>query len=323
MRGDGVQLLINGTDNTKRAGNFTRSDNVDGLAMSFTFDIAFNAGDKYWPKMEIVTGDKVIFINDAGKAVFSGIITDMNQNERYVKSFAAYDYGWYLNKNEVLVQFCAMAASDAIAKLCNDYGIPIGAICGIPTKISKIYNGDTLSDCIKDIIKQSETDQGKSYRLEVRENKLYVEPYSDLVIKASFKPASNIAAFDPANYPADEMESESIADMANTIKLVSASEKSVQILGAAQDPASVAKYGMLQKVEQAEKKDSAQAGNLAKNLLLELNKVTKTKTVKLLGDDAVRSGRILNYQGAAYLVTNCTHNYSGTVHTMDLTLEAV
>ena len=190
-------------------------------------------------------------------------------------------------------------------------------------KISKIYNGDTLSDCIKDIIKQSETDQGKSYRLEVRENKLYVEPYSDLVIKASFKPASNIAAFDPANYPADEMESESIADMANTIKVVSASEKSVQILGAAQDPASVAKYGMLQKVEQAEQKDSAQAGNLAKNLLLELNKVTKTKTVKLLGDDTVRSGRILNYQGAAYLVMSCTHNYSGTVHTMDLTLEAV
>ena len=137
------------------------------------------------------------------------------------------------------------------------------------------------------------------------------------MIKASFKPASNIAAFDPANYPADEMESESIIDIANTIKVVSASEKSVQIFGTAQDSASIEKYGMLQKVEQAEQKDSAQAGNIAKNLLLELNKVTKTKKVKLLGDNAVRSGRILNYQGAAYLITK--YSLQGTTQGNGLT----
>ena len=191
-------------------------------------------------------------------------------------------------------------------------------------KISKIYNGDTLSDCIKDIIKQSETDQGKSYRLEVRENKLYVEPYSDLVIKASFKPASNIAAFDPANYPADEMESESIADMANTIKSCVGQRK----IGT--DFRSRTRSCKRCKIRHAAKGGAGRAKrqrsgreSRKKIFLLELNKVTKTKTVKLLGDDTVRSGRILNYQGAAYLVMSCTHNYSGTVHTMDLTLEAV
>jgi len=316
-----MQLLINGIDVTKRAGNFTRSDNLDGLAMSFTFDVAFNYDDKYWPNMEIGAGDKVVFANK--DVVFSGIVTDVSQNEQHIKSYTAYDYGWYLNKNEVVVQFRKMTASDAITKLCNDYGIPVGKICSIPTKISKVYHGDTLSDCIKDIIAQAEADQARSYRLEVRKNKLYVEPYSDLVIKASFKPAGNIAAFDPMQYPADEMASESIADMANTIKVVSASEQSMQILGGAQDGASIAKYGMLQKVEYAEQKDSAQAGNIAENRLLELNKVTRTKTARFLGDDAVRSGRVVNYQGAAYLVISCTHNYTGTTHTMDLTLEAV
>lgn len=318
-----MKLLINGTDITKRAGNFTRSDHVDGLAMSFCFDVAYNKDDRYWPKEELAAGDKVIFVNNSGKIVFSGQITDINQNERHVKSYTAYDYGWNLNKNSVVVQFRKMAASDAIIKLCSDYGIPIGTICSIPTKISKIYNGDVLSDCIRDIIKQAEADQARSYRMEVRDNKFYVEPYSDLVIRASFKPASNVAAFDPTKYPADERVSESIADMANTIKVVSASEQSMQILGSAQDGPSIAKYGMLQKVEQTEQKNSAQAGNIAKNLLLELNKVTKTKTVRLLGDDAVRSGRILDYQGKAYLVTDCTHSYHGATHTMELALEAV
>lgn len=322
MRGDEMRLTVNGRDETRRAGNITRADNLDGLSVSLTFDIAVNPDDRYWPKTNIVAGDKVVFTN-GGKAVFSGIITDMSQNSRYAKSYTANDYGWYLNKNEVVVQFRKMIASDAIKKLCNDFGVPVGAICSLPTKISKVYNGDTLSDCIKDIIKQTEADQGKSYRMELRDNKLYVEPYSDLVVRASFKPAANLAPFDPTRYPADERSSESIADMANVTKVVSASEQSAQIIGKAQDSASVARYGMLQKVEQAEQKDSAQAGNLAKNLLLELNKVTKTKTVKLLGDDKVRSGRILYHQGVAYLVTSCTHTYNGAVHTMDLTLEAI
>lgn len=323
MRGDDMKLLLNGTDITKRSGNFTRSDNVDGLAMSFSFETAFNEKDKYMPKMPIAPGDKVIFLNDAGKAVFSGMIVDENYYGEYIHTYTAYDYGWHLNKNEVIVQFRELSADAAIQKLCGDFGIPVGKIAPMPTKISKIYNGDVLSDCIKDIIKQAEADLAKSFRMEVRENKLYIEPYSDLIIKASFKPAGNLAAFDPTKVPADEQGHRSIADMVNSVKIVSADEKTAKIIAEAKDAAGIAKYGILQKVQRETDKNSAQAGNIAKNLLLELNKVAAGKSVTLLGDDNVRSGRILSYQGAACLVKSCSHKYDGATHTMQLELEAV
>ena len=323
MQGDKMKLLIDGKDETKRAGSFVRSDNVDGLAMSFSFDIAINEIDKYWPKAEIKTGDKVAFFNDAGKAVFSGMITDISQNDQYCKSFTAYDYGWNLNKNEVLVQFRNMNADAAIKKLCGDFKIPVGAICSIPTKISKIYPGDLLSDCIRDILKQAEADTAKSYRMEVRENKLFIEAYNDLVIKTTFKPASNLAQFDPTKYPASVGYEESIADLANSIQVTSEEEQSVRVLAKAQDTASIARYGVLQKVEHVTSKDSAQAGNIAKNLLLENNQVKKACNATFLGDDAVRSGRIISYHGKMHLVKSCTHYYKNGMHTMELTLEAV
>ena len=48
-----------------------------------------------------------------------------------------------------------------------------------------------------------------------------------------------------------------------------------------------------------------------------------------MGDDAVRAGRILEFNQPGmdmvgqYLVKNCTHNYSNNNHTMQLELEAV
>lgn len=316
-----LQLLWNGSDITKRTGNFVRSDSVDGLAMSFSFSMAYNADDLYLPDLNILPGDKVIFINK-GKTVFTGIIVDEFSGQ-YEKNYTAYDYGWYLNKNEVVVQFRDMTAQDAITKLCDDFSIPVGTIASMPTKISKIYNGDILSDCIRDIISQVEQEQAKSFRMEIRDGKFYIEPYADLIITASFQSASNIAAFDPTKAPANEQISRSIAEMCNTIKVVSAEEESVQIIAEALDETSIARFGKLQKVERLNELSSAQVNNVAKNLLLEHNRITEVKTVTFLGDDAVRSGRILNVQGNMYLVKSCSHSYTGASHTMDLELEAV
>ena len=55
------------------SGDFQRADNSDGLGEEFSFTIAINRKDRYWPKLEIEMGDKIIFTND-GNAVFTGMI---------------------------------------------------------------------------------------------------------------------------------------------------------------------------------------------------------------------------------------------------------
>lgn len=323
-------LLQNGAskDITARSGDYTRSDNIDGLGMSFTFTLASNPDDKHLPDLNITPGDKIIFANK-DKKVFTGIITDCGQDGLYSHGYTAYDYGWYLNKNEVVAQFNNMPADQAITKLCNQFTIPIGTIAPMPTMIKTIYNGAVLSDCIKDIIEQTTQDTGQKYRLEVRDNQLYIEPYTDLIVTAMYKPADNVAAFDVAEYPADISMSMSITDMSNTVQVVSSAEKSVMTMATAKDNESIKRYGMLQKVETVDKKDKAKAGNIAKNILSNKNKVTKSLSILFLGDDNVRSGRLINFKNAAlgvdglFLVRDCTHNYTQAGHTMQLTMEEV
>lgn len=313
-------------DITKRTGEYIRTESLDELAMSFTFNLATNPYDKYLHDLSIRPGDKIAFINQ-DQTVFTGIITDNGWDGLYSHNYTAYDYAWYLNKNEVVIQFKGLAADQAIKQLCNQFDIPVGNITTMPTKIKKIYNGTVLSDCLKDIIEQTSQDTGKKYRMEMRDNKLYIEPYEDLVIQPMYKPASNIAPFDTTKVPADISGSESIADMSNAVKVVSSGEKSVNVFATVKDDASISKYGLMQKVQTADKKDKAKAGNIAKNLLNELNTVTKSYNVTLLGDDQVRAGRIINFDNpfmaGSYLVTGCAHNYTQAGHIMQLTLEAI
>lgn len=311
---------------TKYTGNYSRCDNIDSLGMEFSFDLAANYQEKYWPKELPEVGDKLIFENNE-QNVFEGIITDESKNGFFSRNYKAYDYGFYLNKNEVIAQFNGMAGDAAIKKLCGDFNIPIGNIASIPTAIKKIYSGEVLSDCIRDILNQATDDSGQQYRLEVREGKLFIEKYTDLIVEAKYQPASNIASFNATVVPADVSGGKSMAEMKNIIKIVSSSEKDALVVAEARDDKGIGKFGMLQKVEFVDDKNSAQAGNIAKNQLAELNKIVQSQSVVLLGDDVVRSGRILAFNQpelemtGQFLVANCTHHYTKAGHTMALELE--
>lgn len=315
-------------DVTAYSGSYSRSDNTDSLGMEFGFELALNPNDKYWAKTRPAPGDKLLFANN-DKPVFEGIITDEIIHDQYTYAYTAYDFGFYLNKSEVIAQFNGLAGDAAITKLCGQLGIPIGSITSIPTSIKQIYNGQVLSECIKDILQQATDDTGRKFRLEVRNNKLYIEDYADLVVKAMYQPASNIAPFDVTLAPGKLSGSQSMADMRNIVVVASSKEKSISIQATAQDDASIAKYGLLQKVEKVDDKNKAQAKNIAANKLAELNKITKKINLHLMGDDAVRAGRILEFNQpdidmtGRYLVKNCTHNYSNNNHTMQVELEAV
>lgn len=315
-----MQIKVNGKDITIRTGNITRTGDVDGLAEQLTFNVAYNEGDKFFSKFELNPGDKVVFTTDDGYT-FAGIITDETRNGIYVRNYTAHDYGWYLNKNTVVAQFKKMNADAAIKKLCGDFNVQC-KVCAMPTKISKIYNGEVLSDVIKDIIAQTEADQAKSYRMEMRNNVLTIEPYKDLVVKASFKLSSNTAAINPMTVPGNINMTRSISDMSNSVKVVSGGEKEVTVIAEKMDSASIAKYGLLQHVEKVDDANKAQAGNIAKNKLLELNKVKETNRITFLGDDKVIAGRIVVYNGKGYQVKSHTHKYE-PLHTMTLELEAI
>lgn len=323
-----LRANINGawTDITAVTGNYTRSDNVDSLGMEFSFDLINNPLDKKFNRYEIPVGSKVVLSNN-GANVFSGIIISYDRRSMANYTYKAYDYGFYLNKSEAMIQFNNTSVSEAVKKLCSENSIPVGAVTSISTNVSKIYNGNKISDIIKDLLNLATNELGTKYRLEVRDNKLYIDKYEDLVITAYYKPARNVGGFNPANIPGAFTSTYSIEDMATRVLIISSSEKNATIRATAEDSSNISKYGLLTKVEKLDDKNNAQASNIAKVKLKELNKVKRSFKITLFGDDKVRAGRMLVFNQpdinlvGAFLVKNCTHNYNGRSHTMSLDLE--
>lgn len=304
-------------------------DNIDTLGMQLNFNTPRNLKDRYLKNYDIAEiGDKILVTREDDLEIFRGIIADLGTN-RFSKSITAFDYAFYLNKSKIIKQFNKIKADEAIKNLVSSFNIPIGNISSMTTLITKIYNNKTVSDIIKDIIKQVEDTSGQKFRMEMREGKLFIENYKDLIIVPSFKPAINVAGFNPLLAIGDINKKENIIEMKNKIVIYSGNEKKVKVVAIAKDDKSISKYGLLADTESVDQKELSQAKNIAKNKLNKLNKVGQNITLELLGDDNVRAGRIIeidekdyNLQGY-YLVKNSDHVYENNNRKMKLTIEEV
>lgn len=307
--------------------NYKRSDNKDALGQDFSFDLVCNPLDKYYKDTKLNMGGKILFENN-GVQVFVGVIKDIKRKGLTDYSYTCYDFAWYLNKDEVFIQFKECAGKTAIEQICSEKGISIGKIDDtLNTKITKVYNGNNVSDAIKDIIKQCTDESGIKYRMEVRESKLYIESYTALTMKAVYKPSRTENEFDVTLAPGDFSSSYSIADRVDKVIVVSSSEKENQVLAEASAEDDKRTYGTLVHYEKVDKKNAAQAGQIAKTKLAELNKIKAEYSVKLFGDDKVRAGRILEFNQpdidmvGKFLVVQCSHEYNQNNHFMTCKLE--
>lgn len=313
---------------TNLCGNLSWKDSIDTLGMELNVDVARNTDDKYIKGYDLAeVGDKIVLLNN-DKEIFRGIIVDLG-TERYSKSITAFDYAFYLNQSRTIIQFNKVRADEAIKQLCSKFNVPIGNIASISTVITKIYKDNTIADIIRDILKQATNELGIKYRLEMRAGKLYIEKYTDLIIKPLFKPAMNVVEFNPLEAIGSISKTESIADMRNSILISSSDEKSSRVVAVAKDNKSISKFGLLQEVESVDDKDIAKAKIIAQNKLKELNRIGEDISIELLGDDNVRAGRILEVNNdmfklqGQYLVKDCTHTYQNRIHKMNLTLGKV
>lgn len=318
---------------TAYTNNYQRSDGIDTLGQEFTFDLADNPFDFNLMGTRLAIGGKVEFSNQLSnnnksattqlneqqqeQVVFQGIIVAEKQSGANKYSYTCFDYCFYLNKSEIEIQFNGVSGLEAIKKVCSENNVPLGNVADIKTNIKKIYQGETVSDVIKDIIKQATEETGYKYRLEYRDGKIHVEDYKDLVLDKVITQPIN-------NYSRDL----SMEDMRNSIVAISQKEKSTSVKSTIQDDESIKKYGLIKKIVKVDNKKQAQTAQIAKKTIQDTNKVAEKLNLTLLGDDTVRSGRIIIIDDYTvdihdkFIVENCKHNY-GVNHTMTLDLKRV
>ena len=296
-------------------GNITKEDDIQSLGVKLSFDYLNNKViDKNTVWIDLSLGNTIMLYDD-DTLLFQGTIQKATRNGLGTYQYDAYDPAWYLNKQEARIQFNDVDVKTAIENLCKQENIPCNVACDISTKVTKIYNGDKISDIIDDLLKLATAETGKRYRREYTDSKLYINTFDNLEMIWDSEPLVSEFSQD---FDCD--------GMANKVVILSGNEKSTQVVATKQDDESIKKYGLYVHYEKVDDKKKSQADRIASTKLKTMSNPKKSISCTLWGDNYVRSGRILKFNQpninmvGKYLVSSCTHNYDMGRHTMDCEL---
>lgn len=321
-----------GIDYSRLVGELSISDNVQALGAHLKFTAVTHARDMLMHgEGPIPVGSKVGVYTDDGEFLFGGIIVTRTMDTPDKYTYDAYDFGFYLNKNMISIQFNNVDASTAIKEVLKNQRVKVGYICDIPTKIRKIYHANIVIDVIKDILEQAELDTGYKYRVEIRRaNQVFIERYNDLEIEMTPVPVNKFDSTSPGVLGLDVQYVQTMEDLKTRVTVVSGTEKYLTHRAEARDELGEKMYGLLNEVIRADGKNDSQITNMAINRLLEVAPIGNIVSFKVFGDNRVRSGRIINISKSyikgslygRYFVKSCIHTYTNNVyHVMELEVE--
>lgn len=313
-------------DISRMIGNLAWSSSVDALGEEMSFSSAYN-DSQYLKGLDILEpGDQLALFN--GRRFLNYyVIVKVTANGRFGKTFSCFDRAWYLNKNETVIQFKRIAASQALAKLLDKVGIK-HSIVNIPTLITKIYKDEVISDIIADILDQAKQETGITYRYEMVKNVLTVQRQANMLIEPKVRLSVNTSEVPVTRTISNPTRELSIEELKNNVLVVADGEDSAKIYATASNPASIARYGQLTEVVTLDQKNAAQARNVAANALKELNKIVESVSWEMLGHDDVRAGRLIAAEesitgiSGTYLIKSANHTEQNGIHRVSVELGA-
>ena len=319
------KVIIKDKDISDIIGNLTWRDTVDTLGVEVDFELPINRYDKKFEFLyDITLGDPIQILNAKGEVLVQAIIVSETPNGK-ITSFTAYDMAWYLNKSTVIKQFKKMIGNDCVKSLCKEIGIDV-EVSGLDTKIDKIYKDKAVSEVIKDIIEQCSQFNSKKFFIEFNNGTLKVMPYQKIKVFGTFEIQKDKFININENIGGVSL-SKSIVDMKNSVLVVTENKGAIRTIGEEQDSKSIEKYGKLQEVVTLDEKEFSKANLVAKNELKKLNRITEDFSIDVLGDDNVKSGRVIdidlplfNLKGE-YLIKESNHTISNHIHKISLKLE--
>ena len=266
-------------------GSLNWSNNIDGLSSVLNFSTI----------SEISIGAKFLLVNN-DKEIIRGMITDESKTKSKIKSYIGYDYGFHINKNEVTKQFNGACGDVAIKQLLSNINIPCGTIDSIPIRIKEIYQKQTVSSIIKDIIKQAKDKIGVEYLLKIKQGKVYVEKFKEIDISNLEYYLSDNEKIKIINAVGNFSSSKSIQELKNRILIVKDDgKKGSSVMADVKDEESIKKYGLLQMIESYDKENKQSSKTIANNLLKEKNKITEELKMNLMRLKATEKNLHINF----------------------------
>ncbi|AMA72934.1 hypothetical protein ACH33_08725 [Aneurinibacillus sp. XH2] len=310
------------TELTPIVGQITWSDSLEELGQKLDFVLPSTASTPYMPRFDMTLADTITLVNN-GKIIVQGTITDIVYTEK-TRSVTCYDPLFYLNKSKTTKQFKGdKTATACIKELLAPFKIPTQHIAEMKTKIKKIYNEQTYSEILRDILYQAKREIGEDYRFQMENGKLLIDRQYAFLINTSLELFQGSGKFDLLEFISNPQRRVSITELRNSIVIT----KDDQVYTHIADTGSIGKYGLLQETISFDGNTLADAKRQALSALQELNRVNEEASFDLLGHDYVRSGRVLQVNEpktgiiGQFIITSTNHTLANGIHKMNITLK--
>jgi hypothetical protein len=314
-----MKIYADDIDITLSAGGIAWQSAIAGLAVTLNFEVV--KLDAKHTKIYLPQEGSIIRLV-TNIEVFRGIVLTVDGGSPNSNKYTAVDFGFYLNKNEETYQFTDASANSAISKICSDFDIPVDSICGIPFVFSKIYLDKSSADIIWDILEQASPVTGYVYNFDVTPQGLRIYRLGDLQAAPYFRLSENTAPYNSVDLRGNVSHSVSIEDLKNSVKVISGDEKGFVHLTTAQNSELITKYGLLQKVEKLDEKETANAAFIAAQRLRELSKKKETFSFEIIesADSYTRAGYEIEVDGAKFIIEGTAHSIKNGIHYVKLDL---
>jgi len=296
------------TSRIGRAGSLEFTVVTEGLYQSRAFSI--NNGD-------------IVQVRYGDKPVFHGYIFTLEGGSGETVKVKAYDQIRYLMASDTFI-FKNKRASEIIVEVANKFKLKTGYIETTPYLIPEmVEDGKKLLDICNKALDLTLIHGGKNYVLYDDFGALTLRNIEDMVADNYLGEGSLLTDYS-TSLSIDQ-------DTYNRIVLYQDNKKTGnRELYIEQDAETIAKWGMLQLYQSVdEKKNEGQIGELLKMLSTLHNRESKTMKLNALGDLQVRAGSyiyvVIERLGLnqPFLVDECSHKFSGALHTMALDVKVI
>lgn len=266
--------LTNTRDVTNILSSWTWSGDKAAISRQLTAEFAYIEGSSL-PVPEV--GD-ILTMAESGRKLFVGVILQRTLgSEDSTLSCTAYDYGYYLQRNDGTYKFTGATAEAITQTACADRGIPVAALPATGIALKRKFAAVKLSQLITTAWTLASEKNGKTYAIRYTPEGLLVKERSvsssSLVLKAS----SNLM---------NATTKEDASRMVNRVAIYDSKGNFIRRTG---DASAQKLYGVMESHITQRDNGAADADSAAKKAL-EDGKFQRTVTVNVLGDHSLITG---------------------------------
>lgn len=305
-------FLTMGNERIDNFGSLSWSDDIETYTtiVKFTSQLEFNVGRQF-------------VLNNGNNQLLRGVITDVDFDRDLIYQYTAYDFGFYLGKNEVTIQLQG-TVENAIRRLLTSVNIPIGTIEGVRGTVNKAYRKQTVQAVLSDLLTLATGQTGINYTVDCRNGSVNIHPY--VLLQDILGDLSNNLQIDSADNLGNVKVATSIQELRNQILVYAGNDRDGRIAASSFDQRNINQFGLLQEIIEPGE-DETNYSVIAQNRLREKNRITTKLDVQMLGDDRIQKGVLIpirdnrvNINGI-FVVRSSEHKVDNRVHTVDCNLE--